>query len=161
MFYKTSLKDFKKYYLNIVNKTTGFALVPIVKETLADLETPVNVYNTIRSQTNNHHTFILESAEDISKNGRYSIVGFNPFLVFSSKDKKCKIEIFNQEFSGISALNTADPISSLKKLLLDFNHIQIENGPPLLAGAVGYIGYDSIRLIEDIPFNVETDLGNI
>ncbi len=158
MFQNTSLKDFKEYYLKIRQQSSEFPLVPVIKETFADFETPVHVYEIIRQQKNISHSFILESAEDTSKSGRYSIIGFNPFLLFKSKNKKCHIEIVDKKFQGLTVFSENDPVQSLKILINNFSQPKIEKGPPLLSGAVGFIGYDAIRLIENVPFNVKADL---
>ena len=59
------------------------AVVPVWREVLADLETPLSVYAKLSGQG---PSFLLESAEHLERWGRYSFVGIDPFLVLRGKD---------------------------------------------------------------------------
>src|SRR5690606_4800564 len=59
------------------------ALVPVFREILADLETPVSAYMKIAQ--GQEHAFLLESVEQAGTLGRYSFIGANPSVIFQSK----------------------------------------------------------------------------
>jgi len=94
-------------------------------EFIADLETPVSAYNKISKDEK--YSYLLESVEGGEAMGRYSFIGFDPTFIIKSDEMN-------------------SPYDALEKFLseyavLDFN-------VPLPAGAVGYLGFDTIRFIE-------------
>ncbi|MCB0280970.1 MAG: anthranilate synthase component I [Calditrichaeota bacterium] len=135
------------------------AFVPVIIEHLADMETPVSVYNAVYSNEKISNSFILESAEGIGQNALYSFIGFNPFLLFKIEDDQYQIEIKSPEFKDRvnSTAGTEKPLDALKNILASFSVVHPENLPRLISGAVGYLGYDTIRLLEEIPFKVTRD----
>lgn len=131
----------------------GCGLVPISKEVLADTETPVSAYMKIRSQS--PYTFLFESVVGGEKIGRYSFLGVNPFLTFKSRGATIEIRDMktdeSRQFEG-------EPISELRKLLKQYQAADVEGMPRFTGGAVGYVSYDAVRLIERIPESVDDDL---
>lgn len=131
----------------------GCGLVPISKELLADTETPVSAYLKIRAQSS--YAFLFESVVGGEQIGRYSFLGVDPFLIFRSCGAKIAIEDAGtgqvREFEG-------DPIAELRGLLASYRSQRVEGFPRFTGGAVGYVSYDAVRLIERIPNTVEDDL---
>ena len=131
----------------------GCGLVPISKELLADTETPVSAYLKIRAQSS--YAFLFESVVGGEQIGRYSFLGVDPFLIFRSHGAKIAIEDAGtgqvREFEG-------DPIAELRGLLARYRSQRVEGFPRFTGGAVGYVSYDAVRLIERIPKTVEDDL---
>ena len=131
----------------------GCGLVPIAKELLADTETPVSAYLKIRAQSS--YAFLFESVVGGEQIGRYSFLGVDPFLIFRSCGAKIAIEDAGtgqvREFEG-------DPIAELRGLLARYRSQRVEGFPRFTGGAVGYVSYDAVRLIERIPKTVEDDL---
>lgn len=131
----------------------GCGLVPIAKELLADTETPVSAYLKIRAQSS--YAFLFESVVGGEQIGRYSFLGVDPFLIFRSRGAKIAIEDAGtgqvREFEG-------DPIAELRGLLARYRSQRVEGFPRFTGGAVGYVSYDAVRLIERIPNTVEDDL---
>ena len=131
----------------------GCGLVPIAKELLADTETPVSAYLKIRAQSS--YAFLFESVVGGEQIGRYSFLGVDPFLIFRSRGAKIAIEDAStgqvREFEG-------DPIAELRGLLARYRSQRVEGFPRFTGGAVGYVSYDAVRLIERIPKTVEDDL---
>lgn len=131
----------------------GFGLVPISKEVLADTETPVSAYLKVRSRA--PYSFLFESVVGGEKIGRYSFLGVVPFLIFRSRGGHIAIEDVKmgtkREFDG-------DPIVELRKLLAHYKSADVEGMPRFTGGAVGYVSYDAVRLMERIPECVEDDL---
>lgn len=92
---------------------------------------------------------LLESASFHTKTGRYSIIATQPEFIFKSWGNI--IQIGDKIFAG-------DPLGELKKI---FQERRIEYNPdlpPFTGGAIGYIGYDTVRLWEDIGNNAEKDI---
>lgn len=135
--YQPSYEDFCK-------KAKKGNLVPVYKEILADLETPVSAFLKI---DDNKYSYLLESVEGGEKWGRYSFLGTSPFLVIRAKDKR--IEIIKNGKKSISDTDE-NPLLLLKRLLREYKPVSIDGLPPFFGGAVGYLAYDMIRHFEDI-----------
>lgn len=106
-------------------------LIPIYKEFIADTETPVSAFKKIVDKKNKY-SFLLESVEGGEKIARYSFLGADPQKVFIFKQGK-------------------DPFLQLKKIMAKYKPVKIEGLPRFHGGLVGYINYDAVRYIEDIP----------
>lgn len=121
----------------------------------SDLETPVSAY--LKLCGNAPHSFLLESVEGGTTLGRYSIIGFEPDLLW-----KCKKGIIeSKQTTDINwTQENGDPLTSLRKVIKDSTIKSIASDlPPMCAfGMFGYIGYDMIRLVEDIPDACHDDL---
>jgi len=160
MIYSTSLTDFKQLVQankNIIEEKG--ALLPVVEECLADMVTPVSVFSSLKENDAFRNSFIFESVDSETQSGRYSFIGFNPFLTFKIENTAFNITINDETFSTCaSSINSSEvPLQALKKLLDNIEIIHPSHLPRLVSGAVGYLGYDTIRLIENIPFEVEKD----
>ena len=130
----------------------GCGLVPIAKELLADTETPVSAYLKIRARSS-PYAFLFESVVGGEQIGRYSFLGVDPFLIFRSRGTKIATENAGavREFEG-------DPIAELRGLLAKYRSQRVAGFPRFTGGAVGYVSYDAVRLIERVPNAVEDDL---
>jgi anthranilate synthase component 1 len=127
-------------------------LIPVYREVLADLETPLSAFRKIDA---GNYSFLLESVEGGEKWARYSFLGSNPSLVFKSKDRSA--EIIDQ--SGMQRLEVeSDPLELMRSLLRKFSPARVEGLPRFFGGLVGYMGYDLVRFIENLPRLVEDDL---
>lgn len=122
-------------------------IIPVYREILADMETPVSVFCKINQ---GKYSFLLESVEGGEKLGRYSFIGSNPFKIFQTKNKIGNI-YRGEEVKRFEIQK--DPLIYLKDLLYSYDFVEDKNLPEFSGGAVGYIGYDYIRYIEDIPDN--------
>ncbi len=127
-------------------------VVPVWREVLADLETPLSVYAKLAGDG---PSFLLESAEHGERWGRYSFVGFDPFLVLRGRDGAVTWEGTPPGDAGeadgpLEALARATRALRAPRQLVDL---------PLHGGAVGYVGWDAVREVEDIPATGRDDLG--
>ncbi|MBU0686646.1 MAG: anthranilate synthase component I [Candidatus Margulisbacteria bacterium] len=124
-------------------------VIPVYKEIVADMETPVSAYKKIESE----YSFLLESVEGGENIARFSFLGADPLIIFRSK--KEKIEIIK---AGRVEKKTGDPFTVLKELLKQYQPVKVKGLPRFHGGFVGYVGYDNVRFVEDIPDKCKDDL---
>ena len=133
----------------------GNGVVPVVRRMLADLHTPLSVYDRIRGDG---PSFLLESAEHGERWGRYSFVGFDPLLVVRSNAGVVRIDGALPPGAAVAVPQDAGLLDTLEALLRLLAAPPVA-GVPLHGGAVGYLGYDVVREIERLPETVRDDLG--
>ncbi len=119
-------------------------LVPVYREILADLDTPLTIFAKVASQ--DPHAFLFESLEGGEKWGRYSFIGFDPLLTFTSFQDNMEIRR-----NGKVETRTGNPLHALRSLLASFKAHQAESLPRFFGGLVGYLGYDMVRFMETLP----------
>jgi anthranilate synthase component I len=118
-------------------------VIPLHKEFLPDLETPITALFKLKRP--GHRVFLLESVEVGEKLARFSFLGRDPLYTFSSKDRH--IQIRGKERRDIEG----DPLAELQAFMARFRGVDAPDLPPFSGGAVGFVCYDAIRLVEDIP----------
>ncbi|MFO7578235.1 MAG: anthranilate synthase component I [Pelovirga sp.] len=120
-------------------------LIPVYREILADMETPVSAFRKIDDGRN---AFLLESIEGGERWARYSFLGSGPARIIRYRD-----HYFEILFDG--ALETsgevADPLAHLRELMAVYRPVEVAGLPLFCGGAVGYLGYDMVRFVEDLP----------
>ncbi|MEN2494140.1 MAG: Anthranilate synthase component 1 [Hyphomicrobiaceae bacterium hypho_1] len=116
---------------------------------VADLETPVSAY--LKLSVRQPMSFLLESVEGGTARGRYSIIGLAPDIIWRANGNVA--EINRQPDLGISAFKPEyqDTLTSLRSLFKESSIEIPENLPPMAAGIFGYMGYDTVQLIENLP----------
>ncbi len=126
-------------------------VIPVYETLFADTETPVSVY--LKVQNESRYSFLLESVEGGEKIGRYSFIGFNPFMSFSIRGKAFILQAFHDDVSVLPTLVSSDddPLQALKKIFGHVKSVRSPGLPRLSGGAVGFFGYESARLVEDLP----------
>lgn len=125
--------------------------VPVYKEMLADLETPISIFLKTRVGP----SFLLESAISIEKIGRYSFIGVSPSIIFRAYFDRVEV-IRNGKIERLKV--GEDPLFHLITILNNLRAVSLPGLPRFWGGAVGYIGYDYIRYIEHLPPKREEDL---
>jgi len=116
---------------------------------IADLETPVSAM--LKLADGRPMSFLLESVEGGAVRGRYSIIGLDPDVLWRCHGNSAEI---NRNALTDPDLFEAEPLDTLTSLraLLDESRIDIPEGlPPMVAGIFGYMGYDTVRLVEHLP----------
>jgi anthranilate synthase component 1 len=136
--YFPTLEEFRR-------KAVRGNIVPVYKEILADMETPVSA---LRKINNGNYAFLLESVEGGENIAQYSFLGSNPSMVFYSKGNNVTI-IKDGEKKEIS--DVSDPMNELKKLMTEFQPVNVKGLPRFHGGAVGYVSYDMVRFFERLP----------
>lgn len=126
-------------------------LVPVVREVLADFDTPVSAFAKLNR---GDASFLLESLEGGETWGRYSILGFRPSVEFRSKGRI--VELRRGERTERS--ESDDPLAALERLLRSVKAAPVPGLPPFSGGAVGLVGYDFVRFLERLPSRLPDDL---
>ena len=134
-----------------IRLATEHGVVPVWREVLADLETPLSVYAKL---SGDGPSFLLESAEHGERWGRYSFVGFDPFLTLLGR----RGEVSWIGTPPVEVEGATGPLDALARATEAFRAPTLLE-LPLHGGAVGYLGYDVIREVEDIPDTGVDDLG--
>ncbi|MDP4107390.1 MAG: anthranilate synthase component I [Bacillota bacterium] len=112
----------------------------IVREVKGDTLTPIAILQKISGPKK----FLLESSHKYNESGRFSFIGADPVMEFISHGDENEIVKRN----GKSEIVSGNPLDVIKSLL---PQREVEDFPyPFMSGAVGYIGYDIIRQIEEI-----------
>lgn len=126
-------------------------LIPVFKEILADLDTPVSAYLKL----NERPSFLLESVEGGEKWARYSFLGVRPSKIIKGFGRN--IEVIEGDDS--LSLESDDPIGFLRQTMAGYSPVESEGLPRFFGGMVGYIGYDMVRFMEDLPDKTSGGLG--
>jgi anthranilate synthase component 1 len=130
-----------------VEKSRRGNLIPVYREILADMETPVSAFRKLEGWD---HAFLLESVEGGDRIGRYSFLGGNPFLVLKTRGRE--VEIRTAAGTTVREMGPdEDPLTVLKQQLQAFQFVPDPDLPPFCGGAVGYLGYDTVRFFERLP----------
>ena len=124
---------------------------------VADLETPVSAYLKLAGEQ--PMSFLLESVEGGAVRGRYSVIGLQPDLVWRANGEKAELNRTPLTKPAAFKRETAPTLTSLRGLLAESRLQLPPDLPPMAAGVFGYMGYDTIRLVEQLPNVRPDDLG--
>jgi len=115
-------------------------VVPVVRELTSDTVTPFTVYS--RLARGGRNPFLLESVEGGERVARYSFAGVDPFRIAEVRDGGVLVD---------GAPIEGPPIDVLRRVT-DLGRVApVDDLPPFFGGAMGYLGYDAVRLVEAIP----------
>lgn len=120
---------------------------------VADLETPVSAFLKIADGREN--AFLLESVEGGAARGRYSFIGFAPDLLWRCRGNRADINASPDndpdDFRVCPVSERSGALASLRALVARSRIDVPPELPPMAAGLVGYLGYDTVRLMERLP----------
>lgn len=119
------------------------------RHAIADLTTPVAAY--LQVAHGQPYSFLLESVEGGTARGRYSVIGMAPDLVWKCEGGQASTnrDITNNPDGFASAQGA--PLESLRALIAETRMDVPEGLPPVIGGLHGYLGYDMVRLMENLP----------
>ena len=143
---KPTLKEFKE-------KSKQGNLIPVYKEVLADLDTPVSAY---MKMCGGEYSFLLESVEGGEKWARYCFLGFDPSIIITIKGNEVVVEKNGQAKSTL--ITKGNPLVGLKDILARYQPVDVEGLPRFSGGAVGFVSYDMVRSFEELPEDTMDDL---
>ncbi|MFU8880853.1 MAG: anthranilate synthase component I [Rhodobacterales bacterium] len=115
----------------------------------ADLDTPVSLMLKLTGGAKD--AFMLESVTSGEVRGRYSIIGMKPDLVWQCHGQTSRLNRHARFDPDAFVDQDGDPLQHLRDLIAQ-SRIALPDGlPAASAGLFGYLGYDMIRLVEDLP----------
>lgn len=134
----------------------AYRVLPLSCEMLADRLTPIECLRILKGISK--HCYLLESAEDRERWGRYTFLGFDPVLDITCLEGQMKV--------GSITLKTDDPSAVLRQILADYVSPRMPGLPPFTGGLVGYFAYDYLayseptvkRPVEDTEHFQDVDL---
>lgn len=116
-------------------------LVPVFKEVMADLLTPVSAF--LRTTKDAEHAFLLESVEGGEQLARYSFLGKDPFMVIRSKGGR----VFVEKQEGIEEREESF-LEVVRELMAQYESPDVDGLPRFSGGAVGFLGYEAAAWFE-------------
>ena len=124
----------------------GCTTIPVYKRILADLLTPVAAWVHLSKKA--EYAFLLESVEKGNQYSRYSYVGINPQKILMHKDGQTTIT------ENGKSIDVDTPfIDLLRETQSQYNMAKLPGIPSFTGGLVGYLGYETIAWVEDIPIH--------
>jgi anthranilate synthase component 1 len=128
-------------------------LIPIYKEILADLETPVSAYLKI---DDGRYAYLLESVEGGEQWGRYSFLGSRPTVIVEARGSRVEV----RRAERVEVIETPDPLRAVEKVMADYTPVPVPGLPRFFGGAVGYVGYDvAPKGFEHLAMRAKPSLG--
>ena len=128
---------------------------------VADLETPVSAF--LKLADNQPHSFLLESVEGGAVRGRYSVLGMKPDLLWKCVGNRAWVNrdarTDTEAFEPCPVAEAKGTLASLRALVAESRVDIPPHLPPMAAGLVGYMTYDTIRLVEKLPDNNPDTIG--
>ena len=125
-------------------------IVPLVITMLADQHTPVSIYASLRSGA--LQSFLLESAEPDERIGRFSFVGTDPLMLISAKGDQITIEV-----DGKKETHNGKILDLLEEYSRQYRCPADADQEGFAGGFLGYLGYDCVKEIEQIPMRQPSD----
>ncbi|MFO8081063.1 MAG: anthranilate synthase component I [Armatimonadota bacterium] len=146
-----------------VKKADEGNLIPVYREFVADTDTPVSAFMKLRQNAQarsceGENAFLLESVAGGENIGRYSYLGIDPLEVVSTRGH---FATFGENGSSRTREleDGEDPLDLVRGMLAPYQFVPVEGCDRFYGGAVGYLGYDTVRFFEDIPDDKPDDLG--
>jgi len=131
-----SKTDFANY------ASRGFNRIPLMREVLADLDTPLSVYLKLARGS---HSYLFESVQGGEKWGRYSIIGLPARTLLRVSGNEVSVE---KDGKVIERETVADPLAYVRRFRSRYTVPEIAGLPRFTGGLVGYFGYETIRYVE-------------
>ncbi|ABK43637.1 anthranilate synthase, component I [Magnetococcus marinus MC-1] len=129
-------------------------LIPVYREIMADLDTPVTAYMKIAAQS--QYSFLLESVQGGEKWGRFSLIGTQPKALFEVNGNT--ISYHDLHNGTVTTTQSDNPTFALREIMATYQPVPTDNLPSF-GGAVGYLGYDTVRYYEHLPDDNPDTLG--
>jgi anthranilate synthase component 1 len=116
--------------------------IPVVVETLADLDTPLSVYLKL---ADGPYSYLLESSQGGEKWGRYSIIGLPARTLITVRGESIEVTVDGTVTESVSS---DDPLAFIESFQARYQVKDVEGLPRFYGGLVGYFGYDTVRYVE-------------
>ena len=136
--------------------SASYNVIPVSHRFLDDTETPVSAFLKLRQAAG---CFLLESAEQGLRIGRYSFLGVKAWESIRLSGETVTVRRAGVDTQYDLAGNGGDPFAFMASHLAKYRVPKLPDLPPFVGGAVGYFGYDCIRHVEHLPAARPDDLG--
>ena len=120
----------------------GFNRIPLMREVLADLDTPLSTYLKLASGP---YSYLFESVQGGEKWGRYSIIGLPCRTVLRVYGNEVSVE---RDGKVVELATAKDPLEYVREFKARYHMPEIGHLPRFTGGLVGYFGYETVRYIE-------------
>ncbi len=120
----------------------GYNRIPVSREVLADLDTPLSTYLKLASGP---YSYLFESVQGGEKWGRYSIIGLPSREILKVHDHHITI---HRDGQVVEEMDSDDPLAFVEAYQQRFQAPDLDDLPRFNGGLVGYFGYDTVRYIE-------------
>mgnify|MGYP000862193329 CR=1 FL=1 len=120
----------------------GCTRIPLVREVLSDLDTPLSVYLKL---ADGPYTYLFESVEGGENWGRYSIIGLPCRRVYALRGNRLNIEDLGET---VETRELDDPLAAIEAIRASFRVAELPDLPAFTGGLVGYFGFETVGLIE-------------
>lgn len=127
-------------------------LIPVYREILADVETPVTVLMKLQQKD---YVYLLESVEGGEKWGRYSFLGTDAGIIYQVRGNEVAV---TEKGKTTKKECTGNPLQYLREQLGRYKPVAVAGLPRFYGGAVGYLGYDMVRRFEKLEGGGRDDL---
>ena len=120
----------------------GHTLIPVVREVLSDLDTPLSVYLKL---ADGPHTYLFESVEGGERFGRYSIIGLPARRVYEVRGHALQVR---EHGEVVETRELDDPLAEVERLRAHYRVPKLDGLPGFSGGLVGWFGFECIEYIE-------------
>ena len=131
-------------------------VVPLHRAVVADLLSPVAAFLKVAppgASATHPYSFLLESVEGGERIGRYTFFGVDPFQVITCRGDRIRLR------RGTKRVEESGNIFAfLRQTASRYHPVSVPGLPPFSAGAVGYLSYEAVRMLERLPPRVEPDV---
>ncbi len=128
----------------------GHRVIPVIRELFADGETPVGIYRKLA--LGHPGSFLLESAEQGGIWSRFSFVGVRSFGVLTQAESGASWRDYGLTVErALGSDAPSEPLAALAHLYERWSTPHVDGHPPLTGGLVGFIGWEAIRQLENLP----------
>jgi len=119
----------------------GFNRVPVTREVMADLDTPLSTYLKLATGP---YSYLFESVQGGEKWGRYSIIGLPSHTIIRVQGDQIQLTQNGQH----QVVTCQDPLGWIDEFQKGYRVAEIKGLPRFSGGLVGYFSYDTVRYIE-------------
>ncbi len=135
-------------------------LLPLYRDILADMETPVSAYCKTAQRP---YSFLLESVSGGERVARYSFIGIDPYMVMTHRNETATLHRMHNDTFTNEDIPCRDPLAFIESelgqfQLVDYRGAARDELPKFHGGAVGYLSYDSVARFERLPVPEKSEL---